>query len=193
MPIILVGESLAEIERHLEALKKIDALKAPAPAGRPAQAPAAGPPGPANTPAAAAAPPAPVAAPPQPADSQEALNRKVGRLKHRATRTTGKVWDLVVAAANLPPGQEFSLDDLARSMGERASRVRSWHRILARPTKRLKLTVFVKVEGAERPTKFTMPPEVRQAVALANKVGAQQKPKKARVRRERRKVKNQPQ
>jgi hypothetical protein len=191
MPIILVGESLAEIERHLEALKKIDALKS-APAGQPA--PAAAPSGPVKTPAPAGQPaPAPAVAPPAPADSQEALNRKVSRLKHRATRTTGKVWDLVVAAANLPQGQEFSLDDLAKSMGERPSRVRSWHRILARPTKRLKLTVFVRAEGSERPAKFTMPPEVRRAVALTQKGAAPGEPKKARVRGQKRKGKNRPQ
>lgn len=52
-------------------------------------------------------------------------------------------------------------------MGETVESVRSWHRILGRPLKRLDLKVFNHVPGTTNPNKFTMPPEVRQAVLSA--------------------------
>src|SRR5262249_28653240 len=92
------------------------------------------------------------------------VSRKVQRLKQRATRTTGKVWALVIAAAKFPQGREFTLMDLAQSMKEPLPRVRSWHRVLARPAKRLQLVVFEKIPGEDRLVKFVMPQEIRKAV-----------------------------
>ena len=44
-------------------------------------------------------------------------------------------------------GREFTPADPAGAMGERPSRVRSWHRVLGRPARRLQLSVLVKASG----------------------------------------------
>src|SRR5947207_842853 len=98
MPIVLVGDTLDDLQRQLDALRQMGF----------------------------GAPTTPVAD----------LDRKVRKLKQRATKTTGKVWDLVIAAAGLPAGQEFTLADVAQKMSELsgqpvdAKSVKSWHRIL---------------------------------------------------------------
>ena len=136
MPIILVGESIADLERQIEHLKRAGFGAAPQ-------------------------------VPPIPLTAQEELERKIGKLKQRLTRTTGKVWDIVVAAANLPEGQQFSLEDVATAMGEPHNRVRAWQRILGRTLKKLDLRVFSHVPGTAYPTKFEMPTDIRQAVLAA--------------------------
>jgi hypothetical protein len=125
MPIVLVGETLADLERQLETLKKMGFGGAALP--------------------------------------QVDLDRKIRKLKQRATRTTGKVWAMVVAAATFPEGQEFAFADLATAMSEEEPSVRSWHRVLARSLKRLEFHVFEKVSGSS-PARFRVPAAVRSKI-----------------------------
>jgi hypothetical protein len=134
MPIILVGDSIADLERRLQELKQ---------AGL-------------GTTVAAL-------------DATDETERKVKRLKQRATKTTGRVWDLVVAAAELPAG-EFTLVDIASKMSELEAQtvspgdVKAWHRNLGKPCRRLDLKINKKVVGTSSPTRFTMSDEIRQAI-----------------------------
>ena len=92
-----------------------------------------------------------------------ALRTRIIELKRRATRTTGRVWELgkAVAARQDP----CTLEELAQDLNlPSTASVHSLLALLGRPcaAKRLNLNVIQNIGG--NPTRYTMPAEVKAIV-----------------------------
>lgn len=89
------------------------------------------------------------------------LKKELTRLKQRCTKTTGKVWALVLAVAKKSASAPCTLQELATFMRVPEKSVLSYRRILGRSChpKRLNLNVINRYED-----KYTMPDNVRKIV-----------------------------
>ena len=82
-------------------------------------------------------------------------------LKRRTTRTTGRVWKLILAVAARQPS--CTLEELAGDLKlKETASVHSLMAVLGRPCKHLNLVVIQLLGG--NPTQFAMPADVRAIV-----------------------------